>query len=185
METLLTFFIFGNADMNDLLKTLYDYNRWANEDLLGKLALVDPVTQADARHTAIRLVDHFHVVANIFAAHLSGTQHGYASDNTPDTPSLEALRVGVAATDRWYRDYVAQVTDEALAERVAFTFTDGDRGSMTRQEMLLHVALHAAIHRGEVCRLLVQLSVSPPWDTLAVYLHQAEPSRRAEMKLAG
>jgi len=185
METLLTFLQAGNADMNDLLRTLYDYNRWANEDLLAKLALVDPVTQADARHAAIRLVDHFHVVANIFAAHLSGTTHGYVLDNTPEMPSLEALRDAVAATDRWYAEYVANVADAALAERVAFTFTDGDRGAMTRQEMLLHVALHAAIHRGEVCRLLVQLSISPPWDTLAVYLHQAEPARRAEMKLAG
>lgn len=168
--------------MSELLRTLFAYQAWANDDLLGKLALVDPQAQAGDLTAMIRLVNHFHVVQRIFAAHLTGTSHGYVSDNTPETPSLEALRQSVAATDAWYRDYVAEVTDATLTEKIAFTFTDGDRGCMTRQEMLLHVALHAAIHRGEVCRLLVQLSISPPWDTLAVYLHQAEPARRGQLE---
>ncbi|MGC4077431.1 MAG: DinB family protein [Rubrivivax sp.] len=84
----------------------------------------------------------------------------------------------MAETDQWYRNYVAAASDAQLKESVPFVFTDGDRGSMTREEMLLHVAVHAAGHRGEVCRVLWQLDVTPPWDTLAVYLHQAEPERR-------
>lgn len=171
--------------MNDLLQTQYGYHAWANEELLAKLASLDAATQANERQAAIRLINHFHVVARIFAAHLTGTEHGFASDNTAETPSLSDLRASVAATDRWYQDYVAHVSVEALIEKVPFTFTDGDRGCMTRQEMLLHVALHAAIHRGEVCRILAQLSISPPWDTLAVYLHRTEPSRRQQAEVVG
>jgi uncharacterized damage-inducible protein DinB len=49
---------------------------------------------------------------------------------------------------------------------------------MSREEMLTHVVTHGGYHRGEVGRILAQLSVSPPWDTFAVYLHKTEPSRR-------
>ena len=164
--------------MSEMLQTLYGYQAWANRDLLDKLALLDERTQATERETALRLVSHQHVVARIFAAHLTGVNHGYASDNTTETPSLDELRAAIAATDRWYQDYVRTASPEMLSEAVAFNFTDGDKGCMTRQEMLLHVALHSAVHRGEVCRILWQLSVTPPWDTLAVHLHQSEPARR-------
>lgn len=170
--------------MSEMLQTLYGYQAWANHDLLDKLALLDAATQAAERDTALRLVSHYHVVARIFAAHLTGTDHGYTSDNTTEMPTLDALRVSVAATDRWYQDYIRTIAPEALSEAVAFRFTDGDKGCMTRQEMLLHVALHSAVHRGEVCRILWQLKITPPWDTLAVYLHQSEPERRAQSTAA-
>lgn len=167
--------------MSEMLQSLYGYQAWANRDLLDKLARLDGTTQAAERDTALRLISHYHVVARIFAAHLAGTDHGYTSDNTAETPTLDQLRAAVAATDRWYQDYVRTISSEALAEAVAFSFTDGDKGCMTRQEMLLHVALHSAVHRGEVCRILWQLSITPPWDTFAVFLHQSEPARRGQM----
>lgn len=170
--------------MSEMLQTLYGYQAWANRDLLDKLALLDGRAQASERETALRLVSHHHVVARIFAAHLTGAHHGYTSDSTVETLSLDELRTAVAATDHWYQDYVRTVSPEALSEAVPFSFTDGDKGCMTRQEMLLHVALHSAVHRGEVCRILWQLSVTPPWDTLAVHLHQLEPARRAQSATA-
>lgn len=164
--------------MGALLRTLYGYHAWANAELVGKLALLDPVAQAEALKTALRLVNHYHVVARIFAAHLTGAAHSYTSDNTVETPTLADLSASLAAIDHWYLDYVGEASPETLREPVSFIFTDGDRGCMRREEMLLHVAMHASIHRGEACRILAQLGITPPWDTLAVYLHQTEPERR-------
>lgn len=166
--------------MHETLRTLYGYQAWANNELFDRLALIDPQAHAAELHTALRLVSHHHVVAEIFAAHLGGTRHRHTSDNTVETPTLDALRASVAETDRWYQQYVLDVAPEQLDEAVAFTFTDGDKGTMTRHEMLQHVALHSAIHRGEVSRILVQLSITPPWDTLAVYLHRTQPARRQQ-----
>ena len=116
----------------------------------------------------------------IFAAHLTGARHGYAADNTEDTPSLDRLRADVAASDRWYLDYLETVSPDYLSEPVPFVFTDGDKGLMSRQEMLTHVIIHGGYHRGEVGRMLSQISITPPWDTFAVHLHQTEPSRRSQ-----
>lgn len=164
--------------MSALLHRLYGYHAWANAELFGKLETIDQVAHAGELRTMLRLINHHHVVARIFAAHLSGAQHPYTADNTEETPSLAALRAAVTACDRWYLDYLQGLMAEQLAEAVAFVFTDGDKGCMIREEMLMHVALHAGGHRGEVCRILWQLSVTPPWDTFAVYLHQAQPERR-------
>jgi len=161
-----------------LLKSLLVYQAWANDELVEKLASLDRSSNAEAHHAAIRLMNHIHVVSRIFAAHLTGVTHGYASDNTEETPAPAALRTAMAEADRWYLDYLETVSEQALAEPVAFTFTDGDQGCMTREEMLTHVVLHGGYHRGEIGRLLAAIAVSLPWDTYAVHLHRTQPARR-------
>jgi len=161
-----------------LLRSLLVYQAWANDELLEKLAGLDTHRHEKERHAALRLMNHTHVVSRIFAAHLAGAAHGYASDNTEETPEPDELRAAVAAGDRWYLDHLETLGEHRLSEPLAFTFTDGDKGCMTRQEMLTHVVLHGGYHRGEVGRMLAGIAVSPPWDTYAVHLHRADPSRR-------
>jgi uncharacterized damage-inducible protein DinB len=163
-----------------LLRSLFAYQAWANDELLEKIASLDRHVHNEERHAAIWLINHCHVVSRIFSAHLVGESHGYSADNTADTPTLAEVRAAVAASDRWYLDYLEVLSQPHLSEPVAFTFTDGDKGCMTRQEMLTHVVLHGGYHRGEIGRILAQLSITPPWDTFAVHLHQTEPSRRLQ-----
>jgi len=126
----------------------------------------------------MRLMNHTCTVSQIFAAHLSGTKHNLSTDNPPDVPSLDTLREALAASDRWYLEYLQTLTPGQLSESIPFVFTDGDKGYMSREEMLTHVITHNGYHRGEVGRIMGQLSLPLPWDTYAVYLHQAEPERR-------
>ncbi|TRC95510.1 damage-inducible protein DinB [Mesorhizobium sp. WSM4303] len=165
----------------NLLRSLFIYQAWANGELLEKLASLDQQKHAKERHAAVRLVNHNLVVSRIFAAHLSGTHHGYASDDTEDMPALDELSADVAAMDRWYLDYLEAVSPELLSQPVPFIFTDGDKAMMSRQEMLTHVVTHGGYHRGEIGRILVQIGVRPPCDTFAVHLHQTEPARRLQM----
>jgi uncharacterized damage-inducible protein DinB len=163
-----------------LLKGMLAYQTWANDEFAEKLAGMDPARDAGQRHAALRLLNHIYVVSRIFAAHLKGVAHGYASDNTLDTPEPRELRVALAEIDGWYLDYLETVSEQELADPVAFTFTDGDKGCMTRQEILTHVVLHSSYHRGEIGRMLAGIAVSPPWDTYAVHLHRSEPARRLQ-----
>ncbi|ENZ7197723.1 DinB family protein [Klebsiella variicola] len=164
--------------MNTLLQTLYGYNSWANVDLFNKLESFAPEKYGTELETALRLISHYYVVSRIFAGHLQGVPHGFTSDNLDKIPALNDLKAAVMSSDQWYLDYLRTVSPATLSQPVAFTFTDGDKGYMTREEILTHVALHGGYHRGEVGRVLWQLSITPPWDTFAVYLHQSEPARR-------
>ncbi|MGF6653616.1 putative damage-inducible protein DinB [Paraburkholderia youngii] len=166
--------------MNTLLNKLYSYQAWANNDLFEKLGALDREKHQAELHAILRLINHSCVVARIFVAHLSGTQHEYTADNTTEIPSLDELRALVASTDQWYLDYLRNASSTSLSETIPFVFTDGDKGYMSRDEMLTHVVVHSGYHRGEVGRILWQISITPPWDTFAVYLHQTEPARRLQ-----
>lgn len=162
-----------------LLQALFRYKAWANEELFSELERLDPAGHEAQRHTAIRVLNHVYVVDQIFAAHLSGKAHAYTRTNTADIPSLSELHRAVMASDHWYLDYVAALPAELLSDRVHFSFTDGKKGCMSREEILAHVATHGGYHRGAVGRIATQLSTAPPNDTLTTYLHMAEPERRA------
>jgi uncharacterized damage-inducible protein DinB len=161
-----------------LLLSLFHHKAWANQELFAELEKLDPQAQQAERHAAIRLLNHIHVVDRIFAAHLAGVPHAYTATNTVETPAFETLRDAVFACDEWYLGFLAGVAPEHLSETIAFTFTDGARGSMSREEMLAHIVTHGSYHRGAVGRIMAQAGVAPPRDIFTVYLHQAEPGRR-------
>ena len=161
-----------------LLLSLFEYKAWANDQLFTQLQKVEAGAHATERHAAIRLLNHVYVVDRIFAAHLTGTTHPYKGTNTPETPTLEELGTSVAATDRWYLEHIRTLDAERLAEKIRFVFTDGAPGTMSREEILGHVATHGGYHRGAVGRIMAQASVPPPRDIFTVYLHEAEPARR-------
>ncbi len=160
-----------------LLQSLIRHKAWANEELYAALAKVDATAHAAERHAAIRVLNHVYVVDRIFAAHLSGAAHGYTATNTTETPTLDALGDVVAASDRWFVDYVGTLTPQALTAQIAFTFTDGTAARMSREEMLAHVATHGSYHRGAVGRILGQAGGAPLADLYTAYLHRSEPQR--------
>ena len=163
---------------SSLLLSLFRYKAWANAQLFAELRKLDAAAFPEERHTAIRLLNHIYVVDRIFAAHLLGVPHAYTAANTQETPTLDELHAAVGISDSWYVDYVSGLAPARLAERIAFTFTDGLRGCMSREEMLAHVTAHGAYHRGAVGRVLSQAGVTPPRDIYPVFLHTSEPARR-------
>lgn len=163
---------------------IFAYQAWANRDLLEKLDALRKGTENDLYRDALQLMNHATTVARIFSAHLQGIPHDFATDGSQDAPPLESLCQATIASDRWYLDYVTETAPEILCKTVAFTFTDGDHGLMSRLEMLYHVAFHSGYHRGEIGRLLRAASIMPPWDTFAVYLHRSEPERRTDARQA-
>jgi uncharacterized damage-inducible protein DinB len=161
------------------LKSLFGYKSWANTELFALLADL-PAEHAEPLHSCIRTLNHIYVVDSLFKAHLSGAPRPFDATNTKATPTLEQLRADVAATDAWYLEHVGRMSESALSEVLdfTFTFTDGDRGRMTREEILLHVITHGGYHRGNVGQVLKSISVSPPRDLYTKFLHQSEPARR-------
>ena len=161
-----------------ILSSLFAQKSWANRELFDAVAGVMAAEQEAERHTAIRTLNHIYVVDRIFRAHLLGKKHSYTATNTAETPELGELHFAVVKTDSWFESYVRNVDDIDLATSLHFQFTDGDSGTMTREEMLFHVLTHGAYHRGNVGQVLKTLSLTPPRDLFTKFLHIREPSRR-------
>lgn len=165
-----------------LLTSLIRYKATADDELIAALERVDAAGEggSDAFRAALRVFNHAHIVDRIFAAHLDGTRHPYAASWSEAPPALPVLAASVGDTDRWYLAFMERVSPDDLAGEIAFTFTDGARGRMTREEMLAHVVTHGGYHRGEVGRLLPAIEETAMRDVFTGFLHRTEPGRRGE-----
>lgn len=162
--------------MQETLKRLFQYKAWANDELLTALTRLgdeSPITDL-----AMKALSHTHVVDRIFAAHLRRGDHAYASANLGQMPTLADLSAEIRASDREYVEYVSSLDGDRLTERIDFAFTDGAPGRMSREEMLMHLIVHGAGHRGQVSALMLLNSFPPANDGFTTYLHTAEGSQR-------
>ena len=87
-----------------------------------------------------------------------------------ELPSFDALASKARAIGDWYADYADALRPDEVDEPIAFSFSNGEGARMTRGEMLLHVALHAAGHRGQVALLLQKNGIQPWPDRITDFL---------------
>lgn len=160
---------------------LIHYKRWATNGLNSIVAEARDRIPADDWTLVLRLLDHVQVVDEIFRHNLEARSHGYCAPRSDELPSFEAFARNASATMDWYASYVDSVTPEQLDERVAFTFSSGEAGCMTRGEMLLHVAMHAAGHRGQIGLLLQKNGIAPFPDRLTDFLAAQEANRQSAL----
>jgi uncharacterized damage-inducible protein DinB len=165
-----------NMDQISTLERVFTYKAKANQETLVAMRQFDDASAA--KEIAIRVLNHTYAVDRIFAANLTGTEHGFTSPNPGQAPSLEELSAAIKTSDQWYINYVSLLDEARLAERIDFTFTDGLPGRMSREEMLMHVTVHSEYHRGQISLIMMQNSITPPADGFTSYLHKTEASSR-------
>ncbi|MBI5832372.1 MAG: DinB family protein [Armatimonadetes bacterium] len=140
--------------MTAVLARLYDHLAWADEQVLG--ALDDSHEQpAEAR----RMLAHLVAAEHIWLARLSGRPADMAV--WPQLDVAECRRLS-AATVVGYRELVARLDEAQLATVVDYQTTRGDPMSTALGDILLHVALHGAYHRGQIAALLRAADQPPP-----------------------
>jgi uncharacterized damage-inducible protein DinB len=155
---------------NRMLVSLFEYKAWANRGLLAALVAVPEGEHALPMMQIRILVDHMSVVDQLFRARLIGEPVPFEGTISQQTPSFGELTQTVARTDAWYTGYVGAVTPGALDETIDFVFTDGDKGHMTRGEMLGHVLTHANSHRGAIGQMMGSLKIKGAPDMVTSYL---------------
>lgn len=155
-------------------RTMARYNAWANRQIFDAVAALPEGEATRARPSLFRnmvhTLNHNYVIDRIWQAHLEAREHGFAARNTPDHPPLAELWRMQQEVDDWYVAWSDRQSDASLEEKVHFTLIGGNRGVMSRGEILLHVVTHTSYHRGFVADLFYQVPARPPLTDLPVFL---------------
>ena len=158
-------------------RMLTRYNNWANKLIFDAVAGLPQGEATRERQSLfknmVHTLNHNTVIDLIWQAHLEGREHGFVARNTPEHPALDELWRKQQAIDQWYIAWSDKLPEAALAESVHFTLIGGNKGVMTRGEILLHVVNHTTYHRGFVADLFYQVpGARPPTTDLPVYLRE-------------
>lgn len=154
------------------------YKRWATNGLNAVIAEnLGRIVEPD-RILVLRLLDHIETVDDIFRHHLEGRWHGHLTPRSIELPGFETLARQAAATADWYVAYAEGLPGDRREETVDFSFANGEAARMTREEILLHVALHGTWHRGNIGVILQKNCIEPWPDRFTDFLD--ETRRRAQ-----
>lgn len=152
------------------------YNDWANRVLFDGVAALPPGEAVKERptlfKTMIGTLNHLYVIDLMWQAHLEGRPHGFTRRDDVLHPKLDDLRRAQQELDQWYLAWAERQSAASLDEKVAFTLTTGNKGEMTRWEILLHVVNHSTYHRGWVCDLFFQVPARPPETDMPVFVRE-------------
>lgn len=174
----------GTAMFTLPYRTLIHYKRWATNGLNGVIAENLERMPADERILVLRLLDHIQAVDEIFSHNLEARPHDYRAPRSAELPSFDALARRARVIGDWYADYADALAPEEVDEAVDFSFSNGDAARMTRGEMLLHVAMHAAGHRGQVALLLQKNGIQPYPDRITDFLRAEDAGTVQQAPLA-
>jgi uncharacterized damage-inducible protein DinB len=156
------------------LSTLMRYKAWANELVFAAAAKLPEAELTAPRKIVfgnlLRTLNHVYSMDEVWRAHLEGRPHGHTTRNPEGCPPLPRLRDAQAGMDTWFVGYADSLSRED--EIINFHFIGGGAGSMTRRDILLHIANHGTYHRGNVASMMYQAGVAPPTTDLPVFLKQ-------------
>jgi len=162
-------------------RTLMHQKSWATDGLNAVLADNFGRLPKDDQILVLRLLDHIQTVDEIFSHNLQARPHGHRAPRSVELPSLDELVNKARSTAGWYADYADTLEPEEVDEVLAFSFSNGEPASMTRGEVLLHVATHGAGHRGQVALLLQKNGIQPFPDRITDFLKVEDSGARRKV----
>jgi uncharacterized damage-inducible protein DinB len=161
------------ADLSKLVR----YKAWANELVYADVARLPEaaLTQSDPIifGNLLRTLHHTYAMDFVWRAHLLGEPHGLTSRNPDYCPTFPEVREAQRVMDAWFIDYADSLGDHTRNETISFTFIGGGSGTMTREDIVLHVVNHGTYHRGHVAGMMHRHGVKAPTTDYPVFLKSA------------
>ena len=165
----------------ELLRTLFQYNQWADRRLLDACS---PLTNEQFTRD---LGSSFRSVRDTLV-HLYGAEWVWnerMEGRSPTSlvsgagfPDLASVRAKLEEMDSYYLDFVTRLTQQDLDRVFAYKSFAGEEFSNPIWQTLHQLTNHASYHRGQVTTLLRQLDAKPATtDLIAFYRERAVTAR--------
>ena len=126
------------------LRDLLNYNEWANRRAIAALK-----ASADPSAKALRALTHLLVSEKTWLLRFQIEQDSTGFNFWPDA-SLQQCEALADETARAYQDFVGGLTEEGLDAVATYKNSKGVEYQTPYREMLTHVLIHSAYHRGQV-----------------------------------
>lgn len=128
--------------MLDYLRRLFDYDRWANREVLAKLQASDGQPQR-----SLKLMAHIVAAEKLWLERLQ--QQPQTLPVWPNLTLDECTKEAEELPGLW-QSYLSQLDDSDRNRAVAYTNSKGEHYQNRVEDILTHVVMHSAYHRGQI-----------------------------------
>ena len=146
-------------------RQLFEYDRWGNQAALASLgSIAGPVEKP----------------LKVFSHILGGQRVWRARFDDPHPPNAqpwpvlttEDCRSGIDEIYQRWVELLDQLSDEKLSHNLVYHTTQGAKFGTPIRDVLTHLLLHSAYHRGQVAAAVREAGGKPAVTDYVVYLRQ-------------
>lgn len=142
------------------LRKLFTYDDWANREVLDALKKLNSPPSRPLQFLA-----HIFAAERIWLERLRGVPQSVAV--WPEF-TLEQCAQQAEELPRLWKQYLSGLNDEALSARITYHNSKGERWESGVEDVLTHVVMHSAYHRGQIATDLRAAGFTPPYTD---YIH--------------
>jgi uncharacterized damage-inducible protein DinB len=129
-------------NLADYLRRQFNYNEWANREVLNAFR-----AHGGATERSLELMAHILSAESLWLERLK--QQPQSSPVWPKA-NLEECERRAAEMARLWREYLERITTGDLSETVSYKNSKGEPWESTIMDVLSHVIMHSAYHRGQI-----------------------------------
>jgi uncharacterized damage-inducible protein DinB len=132
----------STTGLADYLKLQFAYDEWANREVITVLR-----ANSIATGRPVQLLAHILSAARLWLERLQRQ-----AQSQPVWPefSLDQCQAHTAELGQLWREYLKQSSPSFLTDQVTYKNTKGEPWTSTAQDILTHVVMHSAYHRGQI-----------------------------------
>jgi uncharacterized damage-inducible protein DinB len=124
----------------------FAYDAWANREVLATIKDLEGVPGNPAARS-LHLLAHILSAERLWLERL--TQHPQTLPVWPDF-NLTQCEIQTAELPKLWQDYLGGLSSPALSTNVSYNNSKGESFHSSIQDVLTHVVLHSAYHRGQI-----------------------------------
>lgn len=144
------------------MQRLFAYDDWANREVLSSLQGLQAAPSSSAKRLA-----HILSAEKLWYERLQLQKQTYPV--WPDF-SLEHCKLEADELQKLWKAYLQSLKDDGLNRLLSYKNTKGESFSSSKQDILMHVIMHSAYHRGQIAADIRAAGFVPP---LTDFIHAA------------
>jgi uncharacterized damage-inducible protein DinB len=141
--------------MLEHIRNLFSYDDWANREVLTSLQALDAPPGR-----SVKLLAHILSAERLWLERLL-----VQKQTSPVWPvsTLAQCKLEVDQLPGLWKNYLTALGEAGLARSLTYKNTKGESFSSQKQDILLHVVMHSAYHRGQIAADLRAAGFTPPY----------------------
>ena len=141
--------------MLEHIKNLFSYDDWANREVLASLQALNAPPERSVK-----------LLAHILSAERLWLERLLVHKQTLPVWPLSTLAQCELEIDQLpglWKNYLTALGEAGLARSLTYKNTKGESFSSQKQDILLHVVMHSAYHRGQIAADMRAAGFTPPY----------------------
>lgn len=141
------------AKVSEYLRRQFVYDGWANREVLRAIQ-----SAAGENQRSLQLMTHILAAERVWLERLQQVPQSVAVWPEPDLKRCEAEGIEL---ERQWLEYMKNVRD--LSKSVSYKNTKGEQWSSSIGDVLTHVVMHSAYHRGQIASHMREQGQTPAY----------------------